>query len=362
MAALERIRVSGYKSIHDMDLELDALNVLIGANGAGKSNLISLFVLVRQMIEGRLQLYVGQAGGAGPLLHMGHGETTSVDIGLDMAGASYECRLVPSVDDALVYAYEVCRDHADGVKRVLHMGDGHRESQLFESISTSLSGDLASYVWQSIRSWRIYHLHDTSPSAKVRAFGELHDNSVLRPDASNLAAYLYMLRETQPESYERILGIVRMAAPFFDAFILQPSRLNPERIRLEWRQSGSDAYLGPHALSDGTLRFICLVTLLETAAVDDLILIDEPELGLHPYAITLLADMLRRAAEKGQLIVSTQSVTLVNQLDLGDIIVVDRVEGASVFSRPNEQALRVWLDEYGVGDIWEKNLLAGRPA
>jgi len=154
---------------------------------------------------------------------------------------------------------------------------------------------------------------------------------------------------------------VRLVAPFFDDFDLKPSRLNPDKIRLEWREKGSDIYFNAHALSDGTLRFICMVTLLLIPEPPETILIDEPELGLHPYAITLLATLLRSAATRTQVIVSTQSVTLVNQFNPEDIIVVDRTDGRSIFERQDPQDLERWLEEYGMGDIWEKNLLGGRP-
>jgi predicted ATPase len=154
---------------------------------------------------------------------------------------------------------------------------------------------------------------------------------------------------------------VRLVAPFFGDFDLRPSRLNPDKIRLEWHEKGSDMYFNAHALSDGTLRFICMVTLLLMPEPPATILIDEPELGLHPYAITLLAALLRSAATRTQVIVSTQSVTLVNQFDPEDIIVVDRAEGRSLFQRQDRENLERWLHEYGMGDMWEKNLLGGRP-
>jgi len=367
---LERIKLAGYKSIRELDLELGSLNVLIGANGAGKSNLISAFELVGNIVQKTLPVYVGRAGGADALLHFGRRVTDSIDIGLSFRGLTpdifngYGCSLVPTAEGMLIFADEWCSYHDRRnypTPRLHDLGSGHATTQLFSQ--TGKSGYyVARYVVEAMLNWRVYHFHDTSATAPIKGTADLHDNRTLRDDASNLSAYLYLLRERYGDTYERIVRTVQMAAPFFDDFDLKPSELNPEKIRLEWREKGSDAYFNAHALSDGTLRFICLTTLLQMPNPPATILIDEPELGLHPYAITLLAGMLRSAATRTQVIVSTQSVTLVNQFAPEDVIVVDRGDNQSVFSRPDPAGLASWLEEYGVGDLWEKALLGGRPA
>ncbi len=226
------------------------------------------------------------------------------------------------------------------------------------------------YFVENLKSWKIYQFHDTSDSALVKKTGNLHDNEFLRPDASNLAAYLYRLHEAEADYYRRIVRTIHMVAPWFDDFNLRPNPLNPDTIRLEWREVGSDAYFDATMLSDGTLRFMALATLLlqPEANLPATILIDEPELGLHPYAITVLAGMMRSAAAQTQVIAATQSVPLVNQFDLQDIIVVDREDGQSTFKRPPEATVESWLRstngagaEYGLGDLWEKNVIGGRP-
>jgi predicted ATPase len=223
---------------------------------------------------------------------------------------------------------------------------------------------VAYYVLKALNSWQVYHFHDTSASARVKQTGDLHDNLFLRPDASNLAAYLYLLRETKQAYYRNIVETIRLAAPFFGDFVLRPSPFNPEKIRLEWQERGSDLLFGPHALSDGTLRFICLVTLFlqPPDRLPTTIVLDEPELGLHPYAIALLADMVHSASQHTQVILATQSVTLVNQFQPEDILVVDRDQGKTVFRRLAEEEMTAWLEDYDLGDLWEKNLLGGRPS
>ena len=367
-SALDRIAIRGFKSIRALEgLALGSLNVLIGANGSGKSNFISAFALLNQIVSQNLQLYVGQAGGADALLYFGARTTGSIELDLTFRQGrnGYQCKLMPAADDTLVFGLETCWYHDIGRDKdpvYIPLEAGHRETRLYAKSSRQQPWlSIADYVLDAIKSWKVYHFHDTSGSARVKKTGEINDNAFLRPDASNLAAFLYLLRETSPDHYRRIVETVRLAAPFFRDFNLRPDPLNPSKIRLEWYERGSDEYFGAQALSDGTLRLICLATLLLQPQLPATILIDEPELGLHPYAITLLAAMLRSAAVQTQVIVSTQSVTLVNQFGPEDIIVVDRKEGQSTFERLETKALGAWLQEYGVGDLWEKNLLGGRP-
>ena len=363
MKSLDRIRASGFKSIKDMDLELRKLNVLIGSNGVGKSNFIGLFKLLNNIVEEKLQVYVGSCGGSETLLHFGRKTTPQISIDLSFADNTngYKCILSPTADDTLIFSYEESWFH-DGSRYVnplrVPLGSGHKETKLSEEAKTK---NIARYVRDDLKSWKVYHFHDTSDSAKVKQTGDLEDNPVLRPDAGNLAAFLYRLKDKSPTHYANIVDATRLVFPFFDDFALAPSALNPDKIRLEWRETGSDAYFNASALSDGTLRFMCLSTLLLQPYLPTAILLDEPELGLHPYAITILAELLRGAATKTQVIVSTQSLSLVNQFEPEDIIVVEREERHSVFRHLDKADMQSWLDDYGLGDLWEKNIIGGRP-
>jgi predicted ATPase len=152
--------------------------------------------------------------------------------------------------------------------------------------------------------------------------------------------------------------------PFFDDFRLEPDRFSgsdEELINLQWRQRDSDYPFWPSQLSDGTLRFICLATALLQPDPPSTIIIDEPEIGLHPYALSLLGALLREASHRMQVVVCTQSAQLVNEFTVEDLVVVEREEGASVFRRYDEAQFREWLEEYSTGELWQKNLLGGTP-
>lgn len=360
--SLDRIQIEGIKSIREMDVAVRQLNVLIGAHGAGKSNLIGTFGLLSQLVEGRLQAAVGRAGGAATLLHHGPKQTAEMRMVLHFGKNGYEARLAPSQGGGVYFEDERCWYQGEGRDRpyLVHLGAGHSETHLPDE-ARAHPGKIASHVLSTLRSWKIYHFHDTSPAAPVKQKGKVDDNAALAPDAGNLAAFLHRLRVEDDGAYRRIVVAIQQVAPFFEDFALRADPLAPDRMQLEWRERGSESYFNAHALSDGTLRFVCLATLLLQPQPPSLVLIDEPELGLHPFAITQLAAMLESAATRTQVLVGTQSVTLVNQLDPADIIVVDRVDGPSKFRRIETGEVAAWADDYGLGELWEKNVLGGRP-
>ena len=270
----------------------------------------------------------------------------------------YRFVLTPSDTGLFTFSSEDLYFSGDVVDSMrLRIGAGLAESQLKHE-----DEPIAKYCYASISDWRVFHFHDTSRTASVRRKGELQDNAYLRSDASNLAAYLYRLKRRRLDKYEQIIKVVRLAIPFFDDFDLAPEEIRPDEylIQLTWRQIGSDYPLLPSQLSDGSIRFICLVTALLQPAPPSTIVIDEPEIGLHPYAISLLGALMHQASEEMQVIVATQSVTLVNQFSIDDLIVVEREDGASTFKRLQEKELELWLENHSVGELWEKNVLGGR--
>lgn len=348
-------------------MDLKALNVFIGPNGAGKSNFIGAFKLLNQIIENNLEVYVPTQGGANSLLHFGRKKTQKISLKFEIDGATnwYSCDLAPDNNDKLFFEKEWCGFAGSNWlgnywEHEVPLGRGHRETLLHKE-AEKYPGKIAAHVVTDLKSWRLYHFHDTSSSASVKQTGDLADNRFLRDDASNLAAFLYQLQQTQKANYDNIVGAIRMVAPFFENFVLAPSKLNPDKIRLEWKEKGSDEYFNASALSDGTLRFICLATLLLQPSLPSAVLIDEPELGLHPAAITLLAELLRSTSKRSQVIVSTQSVTLVNQLAPEEVVVVEHKDETSSFQRLAEDQLKDWIGDYGLGELWEKNLVGGRP-
>lgn len=361
--ALHSLRVKGFRSIRDQSLELSALNVFIGANGAGKSNLIGVFRFLNSIVRQELAIFARQAGGANAVLYYGRKVTEELSLEVVFRQAQheniYEFTLRPTAQDSFLFAHEATWYRDMGLRSRPYSGErwsGHAEAQLPSSREA-----IAGHIQGHLNSYRVYHFHDTSAAAAPRQLGDIRDNRFLHHDARNLAAFLYRLQEKHPGHFQNINDAIRQVAPFFKGFKLAPDSLNPEKILLEWEERGSDAYFNASSLSDGTLRFICLATLLLQPELPPIVLIDEPELGLHPAAIVVLAGMLQSASARAQLLVATQSVTLVNQLEPEQVWVVDRCEGESAFRHLKHEDMSSWLEDYGLGDLWEKNVLGGKP-
>ncbi|MDE1491953.1 AAA family ATPase [Xenorhabdus bovienii] len=352
---LSRIKISGYKSIAECDLPMGCLNVLIGANGAGKSNFISFFRLIAIVLDHRLQSFVSKMGGPDTLLHFSRKKTEYMSSELYFGYNGYQFELEPTNDNRMMFRHESL---FGDIKGDYDIGSGHFESQVSKH-HTDINDD----ALPAMIRWRVYHFHDTSDSARVKQTHRINDNDYLREDGANLAAFLYRLKKHHPQHYTRIIKTLQMVAPFFGDFYLRPTPDNADYIQLEWTEKEQDIPFKASELSDGTLHFILLATVLLQPEnyMPGSIIIDEPELGLHPYAINVLAGLIKNASNKHQIIISTQSVELVNQFDADDLIVVDKQQGASTFKRLNHEMLSEWLEDYSLGELWKKNLLGGRP-
>ena len=366
---LKRITIEGFKSIKCVEeLELGRINVLIGPNGSGKSNFIGALSLLQAIRVGGLRDYVARAGGADRVLHFGSKTTERLTLHTWFESVAetenqHEVALAATAGDELYPAMEVVYFWDKGRYPERPFKDSLAPYGNEAGISDPGSEDIARYVRQRLDGWRLYHFHDTSPTSPMKKTGDVHDNRSLRADGANLAAFLYYLRKRHESEYTLIRDAVRLAAPFFDDFTLEPLALNENKIRLEWRHAGSDAYFDVSSLSDGSLRFVALATLLlqPTALRPSTILLDEPEIGLHPYAITLLSSLIEQASAETQVILATQSSLLLDHFAPEDVLVADRVEGRTEFSRLDRERLEVWLDDYSLGQLWEKNEIGGRP-
>ncbi len=361
---LSQINIARFKSIRELELPLNKINVLIGANGAGKSNFIQFFNLLNNIVLQNLQNYVTANGGADSFLYFGRKNSESFTGNISFGLNEYDFELSVTSDNNFFFSKEITRYYNPnyGIQSSRNLANGNRETNLIQQYRKDQKKSVAFHIIKALTTWRVYHFHDTSASAKVKQDGDINDNRILRRDASNLAAFLYLLQEKHTEYFKRIENTIKLVAPFFEKFQLEPLALNQEKIRLEWKHVGSDDYFNANHFSDGTLRMICLITLLLQPNLPDTIIIDEPELGLHPAAIELLTSLIKSvAANNKQIICSTQSVTFLNHFEPEDIIVVDRSNGESIFRRLDKSKLTEWLNEYAIGELWEKNILGGRP-
>ena len=349
MSTLNEIAITGFRSFGaEVEVWLRPLNVLIGANGSGKSNFLEAFSFLQTYGRDQIDNHVKRMGGGDQTLHFGSRHTDTACMTIEFRdGERYSLYLFSTNSD----------DLETSLVAITHGKlPGTEEERERDRVIQNKK------IKERLASWRQYHFHDTGFYSPMKKTSNLHDNRFLREDGSNLAAVLYLLRERHELSYKLIRNTIRQVAPFFDDFILEPLALNPDTVRLEWRHRNSDAYFNASSLSDGTLRFMAFAALLlQPAALrPEIVLLDEPELGLHPYAIAMLAAMLRSASAETQIVAATQSPTLLDHFEPEDVLVAERVAGETRLKRLEAESLREWLEDYSLGQLWENNHFGGR--
>jgi predicted ATPase len=362
---LDKMTIKGFKSIRSLeDFELTSLNVLIGGNGAGKSNFVEIFRILRAMVDEDFSGYVMSHGGCDDYLFNGPKTTPQVEAKFIFGHNSYSCILEPTVTERfLIKKEEECYEDKCKIKGMNNYESTIKKNKDEKSTINENWHGVGYYIYDAIANWMVYHFHDTSALSPMRRSEITADFRSFRYNGGNIAPFLLGLRNQSPAAYESIVEAIRLVTPFFDDFILIPTQKGEkETVNLSWKQKGSDYPMQPYHFSDGTIRFICLATTLLQPQLPSTIVIDEPELGLHPYAIEILAELIQAASKKTQLIISTQSPALVDCFEPENVIVVNRKDGASSFARLNGDDLANWLKDYSLGELWRKNIVTGGPA
>jgi predicted ATPase len=367
---LTKLELSGFKTIRNLSdkFSFGQINVLVGANGAGKSNFISFFKMLSWMTGSDFGLgeFVARSGGANSLLHDGARVTPIMEASLTVKTGSglndYYISLVHAAKDTFIFRDEKYRfsdSKRPNIAKWIELGAGHKECKLRQEARIDKT---AKTILGLLQKLVVYQFHNTSETARVRQKWDISNNKFLLEDAANLAPFLLRLQKYEPKAYRRIVETIRQMAPFFDDFVFEPDY---NQVLLQWRERNTekDLVFAAHQASDGMLRVIALVTLLlqPTNSLPAVIILDEPELGLHPYAISVIAGLLKSISLHAQVIIATQSMTLLDYFEPDEVIVVDRVERESVFRRLNSEKLKDWLEEYSLAELLEKNVIGGNP-
>lgn len=351
---IKHITLENYKSIKKLDLELKPLNVLIGSNGAGKSNFISFFSLLRKMEAGELKNYVLSKGGQDVFLCYGQKESELLSASLDVMKCKYFFSLMPTVNGFFQFKTEEFMRYS-----WWNTGNSGNESQLYLKDNLGVIG--STRFVEYVKQIQVFHFYDTSDTSPLKAIVANNDNLFLRADGQNLACMIKLIYDKHPEYYKMIVDTIRNVVPDFHDFVI---RHNSEFLSLEWfNKNNVDIPWKAHYLSDGSLRFIALAVLLlmPSELQPQVIIIDEPEIGLHPTALNVLSGLIKRASLGRQVIISTQSATLLSQFEPDDVIVVDKKDKYSEFRRLSNHDLANWLESYTLGELWETNVIGGRP-
>lgn len=362
---LKSLTIKGYKSIKSIEgFTPRSLNILIGPNGSGKSNFISFFKFLSWMLnsDGKLQEYVAYLGGANDILHDGADVSKTLDAYIKLETSSglneYTFSLMFAKPDKLVFREEKYRftsGKIPGEPRWSSCGSGHLESHLPKVFNTT-----ATAILSLLKKLIVYQFHNTSDTAPMRLKWSISDGRWLKQNGDNLGSFLYRLQREEKAFYMRIVKYIRLVLPFFDDFELYDEF---GQVLLRWKEKGTNKIFNAGQASDGMLRTVALISLLAQNPKDlpSVLFLDEPELGLHPTAIDTVAGLIKTASQNCQVFIATQSISLVNNFELDDLVVIDRKGRSSEYKRPDSEALKLYLDEFTTGQIWEKNIIGGRP-
>ena len=379
---IESVHIKGFRSLADVDLSgLGGATVMIGANGSGKSNFIRFFEMMSRMLRSRrLAEFVERQGGADDQLYGGARVTPRMEAEIalrtDTGRNDYRFSLAHAHPDRLMFTEEAFRFSAKGYPTDAawqYLGSGHREAAIVEAAhGRDRFGNLTRHLTDSnpttarvivhlLRNCSVHQFHDTSNTSRFKIKWDVTDNNSLRAHGGNLAAVLLRLEREDVRRFDLICRHIQKVLPVFDRFELEESR---GKVELRWKAKGIEKTFGAHLTSDGSLRFFALVTLLNLPPemLPDVLLLDEPELGLHPAAVALIGGMIKALAEERQVIVATQSPLLVDAFDLDEFFVLELREGRTEVHRLESNRYRAWLeDDFTPGELWLKNLLGGRP-
>ena len=365
---LTSISIRGFKSINSLeDFRPNPITILIGPNGAGKSNFISFFRLLAYMTAttGNLQMHVGDLGGASKFLFDGPSKTRDITASLTIETSQgrndYEFRLAFAAGDTFIFADEKFRFSRKGFPSLAdwtELGAGHKEAEIVQRAD----GDeqTPTVIRWLLRKLIVYQFHNTSDTARIKQKWHKEDSKFLKEDAGNISPFLYRLKINKPKHYKKIVDTIRLILPFFSDFEFE---LEKEFLLLKWREIGTDVVFNASQAADGMLRVIALVSLLLQPEDDlpDVLIFDEPELGLHPFAINIVSGLIKAVSVHRQIIVATQSTSFLDRFDVGNVVVVERKERETTFRNLEEQEFKNWVEEYSLSELWEKNVFGGRP-
>ena len=362
--SIKSVTIKGFRNLKCVEnLELSNLNVLIGGNGVGKSTLMHFFEMLSWMHQGsNFQEYVIRNGGGDDQFFMGGLATPEMtaDISMETKDGTYDYGVslvyLKAKDRAWVTEerYRFVPPASEEAVPYQVLKEMEAESQLGRQTDPT-----AQKIRKLLQQFGVFHFYDAAANATANKRWEVSDSYCLHPDGGNLAPVLLSLKENDRQRYQYIVDQIQSVFPNLGDFVLTQEY---GKVLLQWKHRFSNKVLGPYLTSDGTLRFFFLVTLLNLPSdrLPSVLFIDEPELGLHPYAMELVAAMLKRVARTKQVVVATQSANLLDCFDLDNIIVAESHGGAAQFKRMNRQDYERWLeDDYQPSDIWLSQSVGG---
>ena len=368
---IESIHVKGFRSLADVKLDsIPNPMVLLGTNGAGKSNVLRFFEMLKEMAHLRLGEFTLRQGGADDQLFGGARSTQQIEATVffrtTLGRSRFTFVLQYAHPDRFIITGEQFRSpdpedssEDDPVYLFFDQPIGHESACVQESRSSTADMRLTKAV-ELLADCGHYQFHDTSDCAPVKTRWDVEDNHRLLGHGGNLASVLLSLQENEAPRFDLICKQLAQVVPDFNGF---QNVENYGKTILRWRSKGTGKTMGAHLTSDGSLRCFQLVTLLNLpdTLLPRVVLLDEPELGLHPAAIALVSHMAKSLARRCQVIIATQSPHFVDAFGFEDMIVLELRDGRTETTRPDPSRFGRLLKNYSTGELWWKGVLGGYP-
>lgn len=381
MSKFNHIHIEGYRRLFSVPLEMRDLTVMIGANGVGKTSFLDVFSLLSASARGQLLEKIG--GSLESLLTRSKAQYLSISLEMGVPGHApikYLLKLTPTRGSSYEISLETLTQQNDPLasspqkyieSRSLNIKYFNVQTRFLEppnwehnSFETSLSQVPKMYqqsenLRKQLASCTFYAALDVSSRSPVRLPQEMRPAKLPGAQGEDLVSSLYDLRETDPDRFEMVEDTLSAAFPDFEKLSFPPVAAG--KLSLTWKDKNFSKPIYVHELSEGTLRFLWLVTLLQSRELTALTLIDEPEVSLHPELLRLLADLMRDAAKRTQLIIATHSDRLIRFLKPEEVLICDAEDGLMTATWADKLDLEKWLADYSMDEIWAMNLMGGRP-
>jgi len=399
---IKNIRLKNYRSLIELDLSLSPLNVLIGSNGSGKSNFLSLFNLLKHAADGKFQDYIDdEIGGFNHLQHFNAprteiGQRVFIGLTIERLQTLNNIRVAEGFRTGMgeftieiggrigqgyiIKSEEITRPpypNQTNSFRLLRAESGRvrnlsalpsltsepetepfqldSETELALSVLRDPRYPTLNEIRREIVDWQMLRGFGSDALANMRRPQELRVPRMMRLDdkASNLVSILYQLGNRQEYSNHNRQLNEALKAAFDDFDRLDIPMTEGNSAMLHYRSNELDQPVPAHLMSDGQLRFIGLATTLLQPEPPSLLAIDEPEVGLHPKLLHILAELIQYAAQRTQLVISTHSTVLLSKLAPENILVTTRDGGQTFIRRLDSERLKKWLNRYTLGELWE---------
>jgi predicted ATPase len=380
MHKINRIKISGFRRLKNVDLQVRPFMVLIGANGVGKTSMLDAFSLLSASASGNLNGSLSQFGGIANLLTRGKSEEVSFLVDMTVPGhqpLEYDLHLAPRASGYSIVR-EVLSQERGLSTPFKHIDSSDKDIRYYEIDQERLvrptweHNPLETSLFQVPKMFRQpeemrrilatttqYHVLDVGPRAPVKLPQPMKPATLPGADGEDLVPYLYYLRETDKNRFESIIDTLRAVFPDFEELNFPPAAAG--MLTMTWKDKNFKKPIYMNELSEGMLRFLWLVSLLQSPDLSTITMIDEPEVSLHPELLSLLSDLMREASKRTQLIIATHSDCFIRFLKPEELVVMDIDEdGCATAKWADSLDIEQWMSEYSLDEVWRMGRMGGR--